>query len=67
MDGVFTTCRTTPECTRLDGHHDQCNVPFRLVRRSHSSRLRYLADALEEGVSRALIVSAMRDMAQELE
>ena len=67
MDGVFTTCRTTPECTRLDGHRDQCNVPLKLVRRSNSSRLRYLATQLEEGVSRALIVSAMRDMAQELE
>lgn len=67
MDGVFTTCRTTPECTRLDGHQDQCNVPLKLVRRSNSSRLRYLAGQLEQGIPRTVIVMALRDMAQELE
>jgi len=67
MDGVFTTCRATPECTRLDGHQDACNVPVVIRRRAPASRLRYLAQKLDEGVSRDVIACALRDMAQELE
>lgn len=67
MDGVFTTCRDTPECTRLSDHDGACNVPFKLVRRTNASRLRYYAEQLEKGLPRTVIVMALRDMAQELE
>lgn len=70
MDGVFTMCRTTPECARLDGHEGACNIPVKVMRRTPSSRLRYLADEIEKewSVNRQLAVSgALRDLAQELE
>lgn len=67
MDGVFTLCTTIEGCTRMDRHEGACNVPLKLVRRSNSSRLRYLAEQLEQGLPRTVIVMALRDMAQELE
>lgn len=70
MDGVFTTCRSTPECTRLSDHDGACNIPVKVMRRTPSSRLRYLADEIEKewSVNRQLAVSsALRDLAQELE
>lgn len=66
MDGTFTTCRTTPECTRLDGHDDACNVPVVMRRRGLASRLRYLARKLEDGERRQTISSALRALADEL-
>jgi len=67
MDGVFTTCRAAPECTRLDGHPDACNVPVVMRRRTRASRLRYLAAQLESGAQRVAVAQALRDMAQELQ
>ena len=67
MDGVFTLCRATPDCTRLDQHEGACNRTVKVARRSPASRLRYLAGQLESGTRREVIVSAMRDLARELE
>ena len=70
MDGVFTMCQSTPECARLDGHEGVCNIPVKIMRRTPSSRLRYLAGQLEKsgdlGV-RLACTRAMRDLARELE
>lgn len=67
MDGVFTLCRVTPHCTRLDRHEGACNLSVPRARRTPSSRLRYLAGRLESGTRREVIVRALRDLAQELE
>lgn len=67
MDGVFTLCRVTPNCTRLDRHEGACNRSVKVARRTPASRLRYLAGRLEQGTRREVIVSALRNLAQELE
>ena len=67
MDGVFTTCRSTPECTRLDRHEGACNVPVVVRRRTPANRLKYLARELERGEAPDLIAASLRVLAAELE
>ena len=66
MDGVFIMCRATPECTRLDGHDDACNVPVAVRRRTHASRIRFLAGELQRGAPREAVIIALRSLADEL-
>ena len=65
MDGVFTLCRATPNCTRLDRHEGACNRSVPLQRRSPASRLRYLAGQLERGTDPRAVAAALRLMADE--
>lgn len=68
MDGVFTVCRATSECMRLDQHEGACNIPVKVTRRTPSSRLRYLAKLMENGSITGFTASvALRDLARELE
>lgn len=70
MDGVFTLCRTTAGCTRLDRHDGACNVPVVMRRRGPASQLRYLAGQLDRSSDpgvRLAVAQALRDMARELE
>lgn len=70
MDGVLTMCRTTPECARMDGHEGACNIPVRIMRRTPSSRLRYLAGEVGkewDPVRQLAIASELENLARELE
>lgn len=67
MDGVFTLCRATPNCTRLDRHEGACNRTVAVRKRTHSSRLRYLATQLDSGTAPGIVADALRHLAQELE
>lgn len=65
MDGVFTTCRGTEGCVRLDGHTSPCDVPVAIRRRSPQDRLRYLAEKLETGTDPVAVAFSLRMMADE--
>lgn len=64
MDGVFTLCRVTPHCTRLDMHEGSCNVSLKVERRSLASRLRYLAAELERGGNPRAVALQLREIAE---
>lgn len=67
MDGTFTPCQATPNCTRMDRHEGACNRTVAVRKRTHASRLRYLAGQLDQGTRPDIIAAALRDMARELE
>lgn len=65
MDGVFTPCRGTDGCVRMDGHTERCNVAVTIRPRPPASRLRYLARKLEEGTDPKVIAVQLRLIADE--
>ncbi len=66
MDGVFTLCRATEGCTRLDGHEDACNLVFSLRVRSAPQVMRELARRLEAGADPKAVAHALRVTAERL-
>lgn len=66
MDGVFTPCRATEGCTRLDGHEDACNLVFSLHARSAPQVMRELARRLETGADPKAVAHALQVTAERL-
>lgn len=67
MDGVFTPCRATEGCTRLDGHDDACNLIFSLRVRPPAVAMRELARRLDEGAEPLAVAHALHLVADRVE
>lgn len=67
MDGVFTVCRTTEGCTRLDGHEDSCRLSFTLRVRSAPDVMREMARRLDAGANPRMVAIALRTVAERFE